>query len=138
MDGVTALLPLGGGALLTGGADRRVRLWEPSWPERSYIVAGPVWPDNTAIIDSATNKLQVPGHIHRYQRVSIAGVPVVEELSVGDGPHLVTPDSSPDLGSKLRMHDLAHVDGITQLTPIETSSRLLATASRDGCIKVWK
>lgn len=56
---MTALLPLSGGALLAGGADRCVRYWDGSWPERSYIVAGPVWPDDTGIMDPNTNKLQV-------------------------------------------------------------------------------
>ena len=44
---------------MTGGADRAVRYWEPSWPERSYIVAGPVWPDDTGIMDPASHKMQV-------------------------------------------------------------------------------
>jgi hypothetical protein len=56
---VTALLPLPGGALLAGGADRCVRYWDAPWPERSYIVAGPVWPDDTGIMEPTTNKLQV-------------------------------------------------------------------------------
>jgi hypothetical protein len=56
---VTALLPLPGGALLAGGADRCVRYWDAPWPERSYIVAGPVWPDDTGIMEPSTNKLQV-------------------------------------------------------------------------------
>lgn len=44
---------------MTGGADRCLRYWEPSWPERSYIVAGPVWPDDTGIMEHNTHKLQV-------------------------------------------------------------------------------
>lgn len=59
LGGVTALLPLPGGALLAGGADRCVRYWDGSWPERSYIVTGPVWADDTGIMDPQTNKLQV-------------------------------------------------------------------------------
>jgi hypothetical protein len=76
--------------------------------------------------------------VYRYHKLHYNGVPVVEERSIGEGPRLVTPDSSPDLGSKLRMHDLAHVDGITQLISVDGSSQLLASASRDGCVKVWK
>lgn len=67
-----------------------------------------------------------------------SGVPVLEERCVGDITRQVTPDSSPDLGSKLRMHDLVHADSITQLLAVEGASKLLVSASRDGCIKVWK
>lgn len=56
---MSCLLALPNGALMTGGPDRCVRYWEPSWPERSYIVAGPVWPDDTGIMDHTTHKLQV-------------------------------------------------------------------------------
>eukprot|EP00879_Flechtneria_rotunda_P022840 GHRR01024135.1.p1 GENE.GHRR01024135.1~~GHRR01024135.1.p1 ORF type:complete len:413 (+),score=138.78 GHRR01024135.1:1164-2402(+) len=136
--GVTALLPLPGGALLTGGADRCVRYWDGSWPERSYIVAGPVWPDDTAIMEPNTNKLQVPSHVYRYSKRLVSGVPVLEERCVGDGPRLVTPDSSPSLSRQLRMQDLVHSDTITQLLAVEGTSKLLVSASRDGCIKVWK
>jgi hypothetical protein len=59
LSSTTCLLPLPSGGLLSGGADRCVRYWEPSWPERSYIVAGPVWPDDTGIMDHASHKLQV-------------------------------------------------------------------------------
>jgi hypothetical protein len=62
LSSISCLLPLPNGALVTGGADRCVRYWEPSWPERSYIVAGPVWPDDTGIMDANTHKMQVrPG-----------------------------------------------------------------------------
>lgn len=59
LSSISCLLPLPNGALLTGGADRCVRYWEPSWPERSYIVAGPVWSDDTGIMEHATQKVQV-------------------------------------------------------------------------------
>jgi hypothetical protein len=82
--------------------------------------------------------LQVPSHVYRYSKRSYSGVPVIEERCAGDGPRLVTPDSSPDLGSKLRMHECVHADAITQLAAVEGASKLLVSASRDGCIKVWK
>lgn len=56
---MTALLPISGGAVLTGGSDRAIRFWDGSWPERSYIVAGPVWPNDTGIIEPTTNRVQV-------------------------------------------------------------------------------
>lgn len=82
--------------------------------------------------------LQVPSHVYRYSKRMYSGVPVLEERCVGDGPRLVTPDSSPDLGSKLRMHELVHADAITQLLAVDGAAKLLVSASRDGCIKVWK
>lgn len=82
--------------------------------------------------------MQVPAHVYRYTRQTYNGVPVVEERCLGEGPRLVTPDCSPDLSSKLRMQDLVHSDSITQLTGVQGVSKLLVSASRDGCIKVWK
>ena len=78
-----ALLPLGGGQLLSGGADRVIRCWEPAWPERSYALSGPVWPGG--IIDPATNMLNAPAAQRRYQLRSAAGVPVVEEVVANGG-----------------------------------------------------
>jgi hypothetical protein len=78
-----ALLPLGGGQLLSGGADRAIRCWEPAWPERSYAVSGPVWPGG--IIDAATNMLNSPAAQRRYQLRHSVGVPVVEEVVANGG-----------------------------------------------------
>lgn len=55
---VRALLPLPNGALLSGGCDRCIRHWDCCWPERSYIIAGPVWPDDRGIVDPASHRLQ--------------------------------------------------------------------------------
>ena len=81
---------------------------------------------------------QVPAQVYRYGRHAYNGVPVVEERCFGEGARLVTPDCSPDLSSKLRMQDLVHSDSITQLAAVQGVGRLLVSASRDGCIKVWK
>lgn len=81
---------------------------------------------------------QVPAQTYRYSRHLHAGVPVVEERCLGEGPQLLTPDCSPDLSSKLRMQDLVHSDSITQLAAVQGVSKLLVSGSRDGCIKVWK
>ncbi len=59
--GSRALLPLAGGQLLTAGSDRCVRYWEAAWPERSYVVCGPMWPDNLSVADPSTGLLQVRG-----------------------------------------------------------------------------
>lgn len=83
-------------------------------------------------------RVQVPAHVYRYSRHLHAGVPVVEERCLGEGPSLTTPDCNPDLSSKLRMQDLVHSDSITQLAAVQGVSKLLVSGSRDGCIKVWK
>lgn len=57
--GVRALLPLSGGQLLSAGSDRTIRYWEPAWPERSYVVAAPVWPAGAAVVDAGEGLLQV-------------------------------------------------------------------------------
>lgn len=138
--GISALLPLPSGALLTGGADRALRYWDASWPERSYVVAGPLWPDDSGIIDPHSHKLVAPqsANGYRYTKRSVGGVAVLEERVTGDARRLVTPDGSPELSRQLRSHELAHADGITRLLGVDGTSRLLASASRDGCIKVWK
>jgi hypothetical protein len=158
-----ALLPLGGGQLLSGGADRAIRCWEPAWPERSYQVgprthsspgaprpsahrpaarpsdhvagsldraadpshsrlcvaslpalvlgliagtparlaplpcpnkraqvSGPVWPNG--IIEPATNTLQPPATLRRYQLRHVGPVPVVEEVAYnGDAARQARP-----------------------------------------------
>lgn len=82
--------------------------------------------------------LQVPAHVYRYSRCMHAGVPVVEERCLSEGPRLLSHECSPDLSSKLRMQDLVHSDCITQLAAVQGVSKLLVSGSRDGCIKVWK
>ncbi|GBG00520.1 phosphoinositide 3-kinase regulatory subunit 4 [Raphidocelis subcapitata] len=133
-----ALLPLGGGQLLSGGADRVIRCWEPAWPERSYALSGPVWPGG--IIDPATNMLNAPAAQRRYQLRSAAGVPVVEEVVANGGAAVQTRlDAASDLGSRMRMQDACHADCITALLAAEAAhGRLLLSASRDGIIKAWK
>lgn len=74
-----ALLPLGGGQLLSGGADRTIRYWDAAWAERSYAVAGPLWPG--PIADPATSALHTPAAARRYHSHSVGGVPVVDEIA---------------------------------------------------------
>jgi len=45
--------------LLAGGCDRCLRYWEPAWPERSYLVAGPLWQEDRPIVDSSSGKVNV-------------------------------------------------------------------------------
>lgn len=82
---------------------------------------------------------QVPNLVYRYSRQHVFGVPVLEEhCFTSDGAPLPA-DNSPELGRQLRMHELVHTDSITQLLAVEgVSSKLLVSASRDGCVKVWK
>jgi hypothetical protein len=57
--GCYALLALPTGQLLAGGSDRCLRYWEPAWPERSYLVAGPLWQEDRPIVDSSSGKVNV-------------------------------------------------------------------------------
>jgi hypothetical protein len=63
-----------------GGADRVIRCWEPTWPERSYAVAGPVWPDG--IIEPESNMLQPPATQRRYRGRMVEGAAVLEEVTL--------------------------------------------------------
>lgn len=82
--------------------------------------------------------LQLPQMCHRYQQRYMNDVPVVEEVMSSDEPRAVRPEASPDLGAKVRMHDLVHADCITDMVLAEASSKMLISSSRDGCIKAWK
>lgn len=57
--GCYSLLALPTGQLLAGGSDRCLRYWEPAWPERSYLVAGPLWQEDRPIVDSSSGKVNV-------------------------------------------------------------------------------
>jgi hypothetical protein len=132
-----AVLPLGGGQLFSGGADRALRCWDPARPDRSYVIAGPVWPGG--IIDPATNLLNPPATAQQYRARREGAASVIEELpSVNSGPQTRL-DAAPDLASRMRMQDACHADSITALLAAEAAhGRLLLSASRDGVVKAWK
>jgi hypothetical protein len=48
------------------GSDRCLRYWEGGWPERSYMVGGPVWPDSACVTDATTGVLQLPRETYRW------------------------------------------------------------------------
>ena len=133
-----ALLPLGGGQLFAGGVDRVIRCWDAAWPERSYQIAGPMWPG--PIIDTASGLLNVPLTQRRYlQRQSIGGVGVVEEVAVPIEPRQVRLDAVPDLAVRMRTQDACHADAITAMLAADgVHGRILLSASRDGAVKAWK
>ena len=91
---------------------------------------------------------QVPTTSYRYDCRLFNDVPVVEEVALGaaaGAARRARLEAAGDLGSQLRCHDLVHADCITALLGVEgynggmvTGSKMLFSASRDGCIKVWK
>lgn len=133
-----ALLPLGGGQLFAGGADRVIRYWDAAWPERSYQVAGPMWPG--PIIDPSSGLLNVPQTQRIYQkRQTVGGVGVLDEVAVPVEPRQVRLDAVPDLAVRMRTQDACHADAITALLAAEgMHGRILFSASRDGAVKAWK
>lgn len=136
-----ALLPLGGGQLLAGGADRALRCWDPARPERSYIIAGPVWPGG--IVDPTTSLLNPPATtlVQQYRARRVGAASVIEEVpSVNSAQQQqMRLDAAPDLASRMRMQDACHGDSITALLAAEAAhGRILLSASRDGVVKAWK
>jgi hypothetical protein len=84
----------------------------------------------------------------RYDARLFDGTPVLSEMLVGAGDvQQARVEAASELGSQLRCHDLVHADAITAIccvdsytgtTAVGGAGRMLASASRDGCVKVWK
>ncbi|KAK9817197.1 hypothetical protein WJX72_010933 [[Myrmecia] bisecta] len=137
--GCRTLLPTGAGPLLSAGSDCCIRLWDAALPEHSYMVCGPpmsVSRDPSAPPDKpppdATSSLA-----YIYSQRSVQNVSLVEESSIVRNTDVGHHESL--LHSPLdRAAALCHQDGITHMTSLEMSDRILLSCSQDGVVKAWK
>eukprot|EP00798_Chlamydomonas_sp_ICE-L_P030399 gene30399-35403_t len=134
--GVRCLLPLPTGQLLTGSSDRCLRYWDTHRPDNSYLVCGPLWPqDNLA---APSGGLSVPQYRYVYSSCNMEGTVVLEERCSLDSMNNMS-EGSLEMRHKMRVHDQVHGDAITHMAVSEASgSRMLLSCSRDGGIKAWR
>ncbi|XP_024383874.1 serine/threonine-protein kinase VPS15 isoform X3 [Physcomitrium patens] len=127
LPGVRALLPLSGGAaLLTGGSDCRIRMWDRLRPDRSYHVCGPTMGKSSAV--------------QTYELRSLNSVRIVQETPGTESATRPPSKNSAKTALAAAATDNAgcHRDCILSLASAQTNQRLLISSSRDGAIKVWK
>lgn len=143
--GHRCLLPGPGGHLMTGGTDRHIRFWDPSWPERSYVVCGPRLPPQGEEAAMSMG-VQPPSVQYQYRQRSHAGVSIIDEWHIQDVSQVRSLEvGDPDLRVRIRMDDCCHGDSITDMVVVDSPSgapgaarQMLISCSRDGCVKAWR
>ncbi|XP_046850772.1 phosphoinositide 3-kinase regulatory subunit 4-like isoform X2 [Xenia sp. Carnegie-2017] len=108
--------------ILTGGSDRRIRLWDLQSPNESCLIAG----------SSSDNLNDV---VLRYSSRLIDGTKVLREMYCKSSQVVVQDDMPKRAPDK---PPTGHHDCITDLAFVTTPQHLLVSASRDGVIKIWK
>lgn len=102
-------------AIITSGTDMRIRFWDLSQPERSYIIS-----------DNAKSNNNV-----KYTAKFIEGIQVIQECQENQQLLAQQQHSSCDQ----QIVSPSHRDCITDITRI---NHLLVSGSKDGVVKVWK
>uniref|UniRef100_A0A7S3UFM9 non-specific serine/threonine protein kinase n=2 Tax=Picocystis salinarum TaxID=88271 RepID=A0A7S3UFM9_9CHLO len=123
--GFHAMLPFSDGTLLSGGTDCRIRLWDGSQPDKSYVVCGP------QINEAGVRTGRDASGSTKYAPRTYNGVRILQELR--------KPDVS--IGSMvedaINTKHATHRDCIRDLAIVQAGRRLLLSGSRDGSIKCW-
>ncbi|XP_055586304.1 phosphoinositide 3-kinase regulatory subunit 4 [Uranotaenia lowii] len=146
---VCALLPGvvdGGGFLLTGGTDQRIRYWDPINVENcSLVVSAPrdyLTTSNICYESRLIDGTRVVSEIH-YQNNSGGGV------GIGGGGIGGANSGVPDRGTRTNPEDVprsgpempapGHHDVISDMLMCRTAKQtFVVSSSRDGVIKLWK
>jgi len=104
---------------ITGGLDKRIRLWDVRRAENSCLIAG-----------AATDNLD---HVNiAYTNRLIDGTEVIYETCERKQLHDESPRKCPD------ETPVGHHDCVTDIAMTRVPQNFLITASKDGVIKVWK
>ncbi|XP_065061458.1 phosphoinositide 3-kinase regulatory subunit 4-like [Rhopilema esculentum] len=104
---------------ITGGLDRRIRLWDIRHPEKSSLVAG-----------AATDNLD---HVAlNYTNRPIDGTEVIFETCERKHLNEESPRKGPD------DTPVGHNDCITDISMTRVPQNFLISGSKDGVVKVWK
>jgi WD40 repeat protein len=120
--GSAALQQQGYNFLFTAGTDKKIRYWDLANPRNSYVLCG-LEKDEPRPVYSSRN---------------VDGVEVIEELPGAAVDAVRAYDDPAYREPNLDPPPMAHRDTILSLNIIESPSRMLVSASRDGAIKVWK
>lgn len=108
--------------ILTAGSDRRIRLWDLAYPERSQMVAG-----------VATDNLN--GVVLQYKSRLIDGTDVLQEVYCKPrqgGIHDDLPRRGPD------HPPMGHHECINDIAVTKLPQNYIISAGRDGVLKIWK
>ena len=123
--GFRAMLPFSDGTLLSGGTDCRIRLWDGSQPDKSYVVCGP------QINEGGVRTGRNASGSTKYAPRTYNGVRILQELRKPD----VSIRSMVE--DAISMKHAAHRDCIRDLAIVQPGRRLLLSGSRDGSVKCW-
>jgi len=123
--GFRAMLPFSDGTLLSGGTDCRIRLWDGSRPDQSYVVCGP------GRHGERGGKASRASEATKYAPRTYNGVRILQELREPD-------DGIGSMAEEaVYKKHAAHRDCIRGLAIMQPGRRVLLSCSRDGSIKCW-
>eukprot|EP00117_Sycon_ciliatum_P044025 scpid12036/ scgid31808/ Phosphoinositide 3-kinase regulatory subunit 4 len=115
---------LGGNALMLGGSDRRVRLFNMANQLESRLLLPPVLVTDQEVTTA------------KYRKHQLDGISVVQELVQTT---VKTDTKATEEHHKPRPPAVGHLDAITGMAVAHAGGQnFLLTASRDGVLKVWK
>ncbi len=104
-------------SIITSGTDMRIRYWDLTTPERSYIIS-----------DNAKSNNNV-----EYSAKFIEGIQVIQECQKDQ--QLLGQQQQQHSSWDQQIVSPSHRDCITDITRI---NHLLVSGSKDGVVKVWK
>lgn len=160
--GCRALLPDGGGPLITAGSDRAIRCWDTGRLQQSYVVCAPPPPSYTGgvVAGSATGEglegspsfsqqdTVFDWPTYEYMQRNVGGVPVIEEncrLTRCSAAAAASRDvvEMEVFQSRLawteRATGAAHGAAVLDMVRVDTQDQaLLVSCSVDGVIKAWR
>ncbi|XP_028172381.1 phosphoinositide 3-kinase regulatory subunit 4 isoform X2 [Ostrinia furnacalis] len=112
--------------IVTGGSDQRLRYWDLSHPEDSYILLhGPFDP------------LKANPNLVKYRSRIIDGTTVIQECCKVN-PNVPNPMIDENVYRAVESRTFYHTAPITDITMVEGSKHYLVSSSADGVINVWK
>jgi len=106
-------------SIITSGTDMRIRYWDLTTPERSYIIS-----DNAKCSNNV-----------KYSAKFIEGIQVIQECQENQQSQAQQQQQQQHSSWDQQTVSSSHRDCITDIARI---NHLLISASKDGVVKVWK
>lgn len=134
--GFRSLLSGPGSELLSGGSDCAVRCWDVVDPQRSYVVVAP--PQDAYVVPKWSYSSRVVGQASVIEERAVEGIASQRRGAVREDAAAV---EERQVGARWweRAVALGHQQSIVDMARMEGHAEpLLASASLDGVIKVWR
>ncbi|KAL0811870.1 hypothetical protein ABMA28_009292 [Loxostege sticticalis] len=112
--------------LITGGSDQRLRYWDLSHPEDSYI-----------LLHAPADPLKANPNMVKYRSRIIDGTTVIQECCKLN-PNAPTSLIEDNVYRAVESRSFYHTAPITDITMVEGAKHYLVSSSADGVINVWK